>query len=232
MSYEVIKIAENSWRIEDTMVRCFLFTGTQYALLVDTGFGNGDLKSVVSELIGDLSLILVNTHADGDHIGGNSQFLEAHMHPSEFARYAASEGKTAVAPLWDGVTIDLGGREFMALLIPGHTPGSIALLDEENKILIGGDTISSTAIFMFGEGRSLDAYIASLEQLDALRGDGEVFNTVYPSHGEFPVSADIISGLLAGARRLKAGELEGGEPPFPVPAKLYDVGVAGFLYCE
>ncbi|MDR0905032.1 MAG: MBL fold metallo-hydrolase [Oscillospiraceae bacterium] len=226
MPYEVIEISANSWRIEENGVRSFLFAGEKSALLVDTGFGTGDLKAVVDGLT-KLPVKLVNTHADGDHTGCNAQFDVAYLYPTEFEKFAASGKTSPVAPIWEGDNIDLGGRAFEVIHIPGHTPGSIALLDDANKILVGGDSISTTSIFMFGADRSLTAYIASLEKLEGIRNK---FDTVYPSHGEFPVRADIIPELLAGAKKLLAGELEGGDPPFPVPAKLYDIGVAGFLY--
>jgi glyoxylase-like metal-dependent hydrolase (beta-lactamase superfamily II) len=49
--YEVIPIDGSSWRIEENGVRSFLFVGTDKALLVDTGFGSGDLKAVIAGMI-------------------------------------------------------------------------------------------------------------------------------------------------------------------------------------
>ncbi len=46
--------------------------------------------------------------------------------------------------------IDLGAMKFEALLIPGHTPGSIALLDRENRLLIGGDSVQRGTVLMVG----------------------------------------------------------------------------------
>ena len=37
MDYKVIQINARSWRIEDTGVRFFLLTGTEKALLIDSG---------------------------------------------------------------------------------------------------------------------------------------------------------------------------------------------------
>ena len=37
MDYQIIQINENSWRIEDHGVRFFLLSGTERALLVDSG---------------------------------------------------------------------------------------------------------------------------------------------------------------------------------------------------
>ena len=40
----------------------------------------------------------------------------------------------------DGDRIDLGDRVLEVIHTPGHSPGSICLLDKENKILFTGDT--------------------------------------------------------------------------------------------
>ena len=225
--YEVIKISDNSWRIEDDMVRAFLFEGTERVLLVDTGFGNGDIKDVVEGLT-QKPVMLVNTHADGDHTGGNNLFEKAYMHPCEYSFYYESKpADSVVSPLWEGDIIDLGLRKFEVILIPGHTSGSIALLDCDNRILIAGDSISETPIFMFGNMRSVHAYIDSLEKLSGLSNS---FDTIYPSHGPFPVGTDLIEKLIAGANKLLRGELEAEEPPFEVPAKMYVAEGAAFFY--
>lgn len=224
-AYTAYALDDRSWRIEENGVRSFLFLGEKRALLVDTGFGTGDLRACVENLT-NLPIILVNTHADRDHIGCNAQFAAAHMHPAEYDRYGAGDVESA-RPLWEGDTIDLGNRRFAVILIPGHTPGSIALLDEENRLLISGDSVQTGNIFMFGPGRNLPAYIASLEKLMDLR---DSFDTVYPSHGNFPLSSDILPDLLEGSRRALAGEI----PCTPaeihgMAVRVCDMGVAKLL---
>ena len=225
--YKVIMIDENTWRIEENeMVRCFLFAGTEKAMLVDTGFGTGDLKTVVTGLT-DLPIMLVNTHADPDHTGGNASFGTAHMHPSEFANYAThAEDSGNVRPLWEGDVIDIGGRSFEIVLIPGHTPGSIAFLDRENRIIVSGDSVTSSPIFMFGPFRNLPGYIPTLEKLEAMSG---AFDTLYPSHGGFPLGTEEIAAQREAAIRLLAGELDPQEPGRDIPAKLYSYGSAAFF---
>ena len=44
MNCEIIKINDNTWRIEDGGVRFFLLTGTQKALLVDSGMNVHNAK--------------------------------------------------------------------------------------------------------------------------------------------------------------------------------------------
>lgn len=225
--YEVIKIDNNSWRIEDDMVRAFLFDGMERALLVDTGFGSGNIKEVV-EKITKKPVMLVITHADGDHTGSNSLFDKAYMHPSEYSHYFEDKSADAVvSPLWEGDVIDLGTRKFEVILIPGHTPGSIALLDRENRILVAGDTISETPIFMFGSMRNVPAYIESLKKLSGLKGS---FDTIYPSHGPFSLGVDLIGKLITGAEKLLKGELEPQDPSFDLPAKMYVSEGAAFFY--
>ena len=225
-NYEVIPLGNGAWRIEDEAVRCFLFTGEDYALLVDTGFGEGDLKSVIDSLT-DLPLILLNTHADRDHIGCNHQFDTAFLHPSELYHPGAS-GKEFSA-IWENDLIDLGGRSFEVIHIPGHTPGSIALLDRGNRILVGGDSVQVGPIYMFGPMRNFPAYLHSLERLEDYIDD---FDTVYPSHNEFPVPASIIPVLRREGERLLQGgiasepvEVHGG-----VTVPLFDMDEVKFLY--
>lgn len=226
--YEVSKIDNTSWIFEDKGSRSFLFIGTKNALLVDTGYGTGNIKEIVDTLT-EVPIILVNTHADRDHIGGNAQFEKAFMHPTEYDRYhqSAAGAGLAVSPLWEGDVIDLGNRSFEIILTPGHTPGSIALLDTQNRILISGDGVQTGRIYMFGPGRNIEAYINSMDKLYRIR---DRFDTVYPSHGPFPANPNIIYELISGAKRLRNGEVVGTDAPFDTTAKLYDVGVAKFLY--
>lgn len=228
--YTVIQIDKTSWRIEDKNVRCFLFTGSEKALLVDSGFGSGNLKAVIQSLT-SLPVLLVNTHADRDHIGGNVQFGPPHMHPAEFDRYQINSGMSDKAkPLWEHDIIDIGGHQFEIILIPGHTPGSIALLDRKNKILIGGDSVMIDHIFMFKSGRNLPAYAASMEKLNAMR---DCFDVIYPCHGVFPVYPELIDELLTGAKQIIAGELESVETSFrEQKIRLYQLKRAGFLCDE
>lgn len=224
--YEIIPINETSWRIETDIVRAFLFTGTERALLVDTTNYAGGLDEAVRSLT-DKPVTLVNTHADADHISANDRFPAAWMHPAEYAYYAQMrrDGYAAPQPLQDGDIIDLGGRRFEVILVPGHTFGSIALLDREGGILVGGDSISDTPVFIFGEMRNLDAYTVSLNRL-ASRADE--FDLIYPSHGSFPLDKGQIARLLSCAEKLRRGELAPQEPPFPMPAKMYCADGAGF----
>ncbi len=225
--YEIIPIEENAWRIEENGVRSFLFAGTEQALLVDTGFGGGNIRGAAQALT-TLPLRLVNTHTDGDHTGCNQLFDKAWMHPAEYDRYAQTGVPPCpAAPLWEGDIVDIGTWHLEVILIPGHTPGSVALLEPSRRVLLAGDSVQAGAVYLFGPGRNLPAYIESMEKLRAMR---ERFDVIYPSHGDFPVTADILDDVVAGAWALQRGELAGAPPPRDIPAKLYGAGRAQFYY--
>ena len=126
----------------------------------------------------------------------------------------------------DGDVINIGGRFFEALHVPGHTPGSLAFLDRVNRIIVTGDLVSQMMpVFLFGPGRDLDAYLRSLQRLSAMKGS---FDQIYPSHGAFPLTSDYVDKMLAAANKYRAGELPALDPPMPLPAKMYMDGDVGF----
>ena len=224
---EIIKINENTWRIEDAEVRFFLLAGENKALLIDSGMTVHNAKEIAEELV-DLPVELLNTHGDIDHIGSNDEFSSFYMNPAEASNYYNTQKRTGmIEPVNDGDIIDLGDRELEIITIPGHTPGSIAVLDKKNRVLISGDPIQDGNIFMFGVQREMHAYLLSLEKL---MNYVDRFDTIYPSHGSFPVGPELIVALYEGAAHIVMGLAEGSETEFHgMKVKQYDMGSAIFL---
>lgn len=226
----VVKIADHFWIMEENGVRSFLFEGDKRTMLVDTGFGTLQLREMAAELT-DLPVFVVNTHTDKDHTGCNRDFKSIYMHPAEMDHYknALPEGcrMENVSPLWEGDIIDLGLWKFEVILTPGHTPGSIMLLEREKHMLISGDTIQDGNIFMFGAGRNIWAFQNSLKKIMNI---SDAIDSIWPSHGSYPLKKDIIPGILKGSQDLLAGKLMEQEPPWSMPCKKYVCDVAGFLY--
>lgn len=222
------ELADGFWSIEEGGVRCFLIEGREKAMLVDTGFGTGDIRAFAESLT-KLPIFLINTHTDRDHIGCNDRFEKVMMHPAEVSYYQKKlpEYHTAVEFVEDGDIIDIGNRQFEVIHIPGHTPGSIALFERKNKLLISGDSVQNGTVYMFGEGRDIHGYIVSMKKLESRMAE---FETILPSHGEIPIGADMIPELAEGAQKVLNGEIEGRTPPGQMPCKLYESGRAKFLY--
>ncbi len=204
----------------------FLLAGTEKALLIDSGMNTPNAKQI-AESITKLPIIILNTHADPDHISGNRSFNYFYMHPDEEENYRAHGGLGAILPIKDNDVIDLGRRPLKIIFIPGHTPGSIAVLDINNRVLISGDTVQDGNIFMFKERRNMSIYIESLKKLSMLT---DSFDTIYPSHGSFPVFPELIVNLIEGAGQILDGREKGKVVDiFGAKVMLYKFPYAGFL---
>ena len=226
MAYEIIKISDRTWRIEDGGVRIFLLAGEDKALMIDSGMTLPNAAEIVRELT-DLPVELLNTHADRDHISGNQAFESFYMSPAEDSTYRSAGGRGTIMPVVQGDTIDLGGRVLEIVDLPGHTPGSIAVLDPECRALISGDPIQDGRIFMFGKYRNMSSYVESLKALSAFDGR---YSEIWPSHGSFPVAPSIIPELLEAAEKIVTGKAEGKKVEFMGNSITeYDMGVAVFL---
>ncbi len=146
----------------------WLIVGPEKAMLIDTGFGLGDLKGLCHELTGGMEVILVNTHFHFDHAYGNFPFgrvycseyevygLQAKNNPHIWDYLFDEDGKgiwcdfdRADLVPWqeyeiigvpDGYTFDLGGGYEVELVhMGGHTPGHAGFLDKHNRIFFCGD---------------------------------------------------------------------------------------------
>ena len=126
---------ENTWIFDEGEVRFFLLTGTKEALLIDCGMQTKNAKELAEDIT-KLPLKLLNTHADPDHIGSNGEFEEFYMNPAEAGNYyKIHKGSGKMIPIEDKDTLDLGDRPLEIISLPGHTPGSIAVLDVKGRLL-------------------------------------------------------------------------------------------------
>lgn len=149
----------------------YLLFGSERALLLDTGAGQTDVAQVVSGLIEmrrkdagvkPIPLVVAHTHAHGDHIAGDGQFVGR----TDVTVVAPSvEAVTAFFAFkdWpnDTVVFDLGNRPLDVLAIPGHEPSSIALYDRQTGILFTGDTLYPGRLYV----RDAQAFRASVARL-------------------------------------------------------------------
>ena len=153
----------------------YLIDGPEKAMLIDTGFGIGDLKGLVEQIIGKKPLIVVCTHAHFDHCYGNCQFDKVYCHEYE-APYMELKQDSHIwdylfdengKPIWydfdrrdivpyrryeivpcpDGYVFDLGGDHQVELVhLAGHSAGHAGYLDKKNRILFCGDDFVSMRV--------------------------------------------------------------------------------------
>lgn len=225
---DVIRINENTWRFEDGHVRFFLLTGSEKALMIDSGMTCPNALELAKELT-SLPIELLNTHADPDHISGIQAWDQFYMNEKEKQNYGMRNVKGEILPIKTGTLLDLGDRPLTVIELPGHTPGSVAVLDQKNRVLFSGDAIQDSNIFMFGPGRNLQQYLDSFANLDPYK---DQFDTIYPSHGSIPVKPELIPHLIQAGQTILKGEAQGiPMEMFGQRVLLYKFDCAGF-FCD
>lgn len=226
----VRQLDQSTYCIDQFDVHLYLLLGSRLALLWDTGFSfYQDLPQVISSLT-SLPLMVVNSHGHLDHSGGNLQFPLVYADPSGFSYVQEYQGGPgSLSPLVPGSTLDLGGRSFEVLSLPGHQTGHLGLLSREEGILLSGDNVTTTPVVMYLPGSDLDLYRSTLTELDRLKG---AYTRILPSHGDIPTSPDQIARLLACLDAYRAGQLTGRPAVGPdgAPCVLYTSGGASFYF--
>ena len=149
----------------------YMLFGQEQALLFDTGTGSNSVGVQVLNVVDqwlaatglpDIELLVVNSHADGDHDGGNFQFDS-----TAFATIVGSSQAEIEAYFgfddWPTqvVTHDLGGREIDIIPTPGHAAGHIAVYDHLTGVLLTADTLLPGRIFI----EDFDTFATSIERL-------------------------------------------------------------------
>lgn len=149
-----------------------LIVGQERALLIDTAFGIGDLRSLV-ETLTDKPVDVVNTHFHGDHSAGNGQFETIFIHKYDIPYLEMSEkaeNRLLPAPgtyreediiplrsakhvaMEDGFVFRLGeGHEVEVIHMPGHAAGGCMLLDRKYNLLFSGDAVVFTPTLIIGK---------------------------------------------------------------------------------
>lgn len=109
----------------------------------------------------------------------------------------------------EGDLIDLGGRTLEIVEIPGHTPGSILLLDKADKICYAGDSMIENLWLFLEESLKPEEYLASLKHArDILAAAG--IERIYNGHfSDVPLTPEDIDNMIRGVETLLTGKAEG-----------------------
>lgn len=151
----------------------YLLFGRDRALLLDTGAKSADVRTPVDSLVRNwlarngrddrsFGLVVAHSHAHGDHVAGDSQFVGRPGAVVVGRDSAAVRAFFGVRQWPDDVgSIDLGGRVLDVIPIPGHQPASIAIYDRRTGVLLTGDTFYPGRLYV----RDTAAFAASIDRL-------------------------------------------------------------------
>ena len=110
-------------------------------------------------------------------------------------------------PLPKKLTFELGNRRVTILPTPGHTTGSICLLDERNKWLFAGDTVCREGVLLhFPESTSVEIFARSIDSLRALVKAGRI-QTLFPAHQVTPLDPEVLDIYERNCRAILEGNI-------------------------
>ncbi|HQY96289.1 MAG TPA: MBL fold metallo-hydrolase [Phycicoccus sp.] len=175
--------------------------GSTEALVIDPGPLDESHLQRVCHLVADQGARVTQTiltHGHHDHAEGAPRFAEL----TGSAIRAVGRGHDGLS---DGDTIRAGGLELRVVATPGHTSDSLSFALAADHALLTGDTVlgRGTTVVAHPDGE-LTAYLASLEAIAKLTGDGEV-TTILPGHG--PTVPDAAA-MVAFYRQHRAERLD------------------------
>lgn len=175
---------------------------TKEAVIIDCGCISPEEENTISNYIDKNELVLKHnlcTHLHLDHILGNAFIYnkyglspEAHKADVEGLPSPDEQAKRFGLPLHikfvpvekkivGGDIISFGNSELAALLVPGHSPGSLAFYNRKNGYLFSGDALFANSIGRTDLwGGNMDVLIAAINDKLLTLPDETI---VYPGHG-------------------------------------------------
>jgi cyclase len=174
---------------------------------------------------------VINTHGHADHANGSYLFEEADLvahqrcrdilrkHGERVLEEAKAE-TPAVAEVQlrlpsitfdQEMTLRLGDRTMQLISLPGHTPDSIGVYIEEDKILFAGDAVMPVPYSVGGDRAAM---------IDSLRAIGQLsLENIVQGHGEVILRGEVEEALKTSILYLESiyekvkEAVEAGAPP-------------------
>ncbi|MFN2144489.1 MAG: MBL fold metallo-hydrolase [Anaerolineales bacterium] len=161
-------------------------------VLIDTTTTVENMQNVMSlaGFVPEDVYILINTHADGDHIGGNSLFAcPKYAHQKTYDRMKEAERTEAEMPTktFDAPKFTLTAGEFTIELIytGGHKPDQTILWLPEQKVLLASDLLFQ-GCYPWMQNCDARDWIAGLKSLHEFNAE-----VILPGHGTVSGYADV-----------------------------------------
>lgn len=205
---------------------CYLLVGTNQAVLIDTGLGIANIRSIV-ESITSLPILVITTHIHWDHIGGHKHFEDIAVYEKEvewlseefpiplqmvkknltlkpcnfpngfeIGDYSIFQGQPTCI-MHDSDIIHLGNRNLKVIHTPGHSPGHCCFYEEDRGYLYSGDLIYSGC---------LDAFYPTTDPFDFMQSVNKIRNLqitkILPAHHCLNLRADFIDDVANAFNRL------------------------------
>lgn len=206
------QIDENTWVGSGKMMSnesIYIIEGKKRAILLDAGTRIADLDKIVAEIT-DKPVTLVATHLHPDHTGSSINYFpeiwigsgDEKSEPQYLGNY-----KGKVNYITDGQVWNLGGRKIEFVYTPGHTGGSVTLVDKKAGYGFSGDAFGSGNLLLFTDFSTLINTCIKMSQ--KMEKDGIEY--LFPGHffGSNVETVQRLKDQIEVSRGVLSGELKG-----------------------
>lgn len=218
------KLFKNTYRISEWgpfgPVKMYLLIGSEKALLIDCGYGKIDLKKIIGKLT-EKPVTLLLTHGHIDHARGCFAFDDVYLDQDDFDVYRKHSDiefqkdyfkKTVergnIKKL-DFDAFDLGDRKVSIIKTPGHTQGSICVIDPYSHIAFLGDTVNPYDVWLgLDESTSVEEYQKSLKKL-LYEINKYRIDHLYSGHNTLPMKQKKIIDFICLCNKIINNEVRG-----------------------
>lgn len=152
-------------------------------------------QPIIDAVAGRHVVAVVCTHGHNDHVTVAPELAAALdapvlLHPADDVLWQMTHPDKEFRPVDDGLTLQAGNIELVALHTPGHSPGSVCWFAPDLGAVFSGDTL-----FQGGPGatgRSFSDFPTILESIKGRLGTLPEDTMVYTGHGDTTKIGDEI----------------------------------------
>ena len=211
----------------------YLILGSEQGILFDTGMGIGNIQAEIEGLTDlPVVVVNSHCHYDHVGDDYRFSVVWAFDHDGEIARiergktraeckhYLEPGSYTELPPGFDPAayeirpapvtkrlqhldTIELGGRTLTVHHTPGHSPGSICLLDSRDSLFFTGDAFYPGMMYGHFEDSDFDAYQRSIAHMVGLLPQT---SHLCPAHNEAYVPKEMLVRVQEAFGRVVSGQ--------------------------
>lgn len=182
----------------------YLIKGDKRDILIDTGYGFGDLKGFINTLT-KKEVVVINTHGHFDHVGSNDYFDLVYQSPKAKLDHGNDfgvkiENKSRIIHIHDKTSKIIEGVPFTFLECSSHSQSDVVIINERDRMLFSGDIIDKGQnIFVAhsDDQHYKDRVRLHIVAMEKILEYTSLFDVILPAHNTYPIEKTFINKIIS-----------------------------------